>query len=98
MGSSAISGTGDVNRHIDHQLAQSPNDQIQRTRIRSDRVRMNVLSVLKSRTRTAGLCGVIIVDSRSTGVEMSTNGNAGSIIDSTGFPLMPASCTSASYR
>ena len=43
----------------------------------SDRVMMNVLSVLKSRTSTAGLSGVIIVESRSTGVEMSTNGNAG---------------------
>ena len=47
-----------------------------RTRMTSDRVMMNVLSVLKSRTSTAGLPGVIIVDSRSTGVEMSTNGNA----------------------
>ena len=48
---------------------------------------MNVLSVLKSRTSTAGFCGVIIVDSRSTGVEMSTNGNAGCMIDSTGCAL-----------
>src|SRR5262249_4045652 len=39
-----------------------------RTRMRSDRVMMNVLSVLKSRTSTAGFWGVIIVDSRSTGV------------------------------
>src|SRR4029077_9304612 len=71
----AILRTGDVNCHIDHQFAKSPNDQIQRTRMRSDRVKMKVLSVLKSRTSTAGLCGVIIVDSRSTGVEISTNGN-----------------------
>ena len=43
----------------------------------SDRVMMNVFSVLKSRTSTAGFSGVIIVDSSCTGVEMSTNGNAG---------------------
>jgi len=43
----------------------------------SDRVMMNVLSVLKSRTSTAGIDGVIIVDSRSIGVETSTSGNAG---------------------
>ena len=53
----------------------------------SDRVMMNVLSVLKSRTSTAGFAGVIIVDSSSTGVEMSTNGNAGCMIDSTGSRL-----------
>src|SRR5687768_8994039 len=43
------------------------------TRITSDRVMMNVLSVLKSRTSTAGFCGVIIVARSSTGMEMSTN-------------------------
>src|SRR6185312_2761549 len=58
-----------------------------RTLMRSDRVMMNVLSVLKSRTSTAGLCGVIIVDSRSTGVETSTNGNAGCMMVSTGCDL-----------
>ena len=52
---------------------------------------MKVLSVLKSRTSTAGLAGVIIVDSRSTGVEMSTNGKAGCMIVSTGSPLVPES-------
>ena len=57
------------------------------TRIMSERVMMNVLSVLKSRTSTAGFCGVIIVASRSTGVEMSTNGNAGCMIVSTGCAL-----------
>ena len=35
----------------------------------SERVMMNVFSVLKSRTSTAGFSGVIIVDSNSTGVE-----------------------------
>ena len=45
---------------------------------------MNVLSVLKSRTSTAAFTGVIIVARTSTGVEMSTNGNAGCMIDSTG--------------
>ena len=39
------------------------------TRMMSDRVMMNVFSVLKSRTSTAGFSGVIIVDSRTTGVE-----------------------------
>jgi hypothetical protein len=55
----------------------------QSTRITSDRVMMNVFSVLKSRTSTAGLTELIIVDSSSTGVEMSTNGNAGCMIVST---------------
>jgi hypothetical protein len=49
---------------------------------------MNVLSVLKSRTSTAGIAGVIIFDSRSTGIETSTKGNAGCMIDSTGSVLM----------
>ena len=49
----------------------------------SDRVMMNVFSVLKSRTSTAGFSSVIIVDSRTTGVEMSTKGNAGCMISST---------------
>src|SRR5690606_26624287 len=49
----------------------------QSTRITSERVMMKFLSVLKSRTSTAGFCGVIIVESSSTGVEMSTNGKAG---------------------
>src|SRR5262249_19034898 len=66
------------------------------TRIRSDRVMMNVLSVLKSRTSTAGFCGVIIVDSSSTGVETSTNGNAGCMIDSTGCAFTSGSRTSSS--
>src|SRR5207253_725445 len=39
----------------------------QRTLITSDRVMMNVLSLLKSRTSTAGFCGVIISASTSTG-------------------------------
>src|SRR5205823_6343244 len=97
-----------VNRLADHvrQLAPvyrvahgaSQREESHSTRIRSERVMMKVLSVLKSRTRTAGLCGVIIVESRSTGVEMSTNGNAGSIIDSTGWPLIPELRTSSWYR
>ena len=61
----------------------------------SDRVMMNVLSVLKSRTSTAGLSGVIIVESRSTGVEMSTNGNAGCMIDSTGSRFTAGLLTSS---
>src|SRR5439155_27126428 len=65
------------------------------TRIISDRVMMNVLSVLKSRTRTAGFCGVIIVARRSTGVEASTNGNAGCMIASTGFVLTSGSLTNS---
>ena len=56
---------------------------------------MNVLSVLKSRTSTAGVAGVIIVASRETGVEMSTNGNAGCMIDSTGSLLIEGSLTSS---
>ena len=51
--------------------------------------------VLKSRTSTAGFSGVIIVDSRSTGVEMSTNGNAGCMIDSSGWLLTAEFCTSS---
>ena len=50
---------------------------------------MNVLSVLKSRTSTAGFAGVIIVDSSSTGVEISTNGNAGCMMVSTGSFFTP---------
>src|SRR5258708_1027278 len=71
-------------------IPKSPNPRIHRTRIRSDRVMMNVLSVLKSRTSTAGFCGVIIVCSRSTGVETSTKGKAGCMIVSTGCDLMSA--------
>src|SRR5262245_26459625 len=67
----------------------------QRTRMTSERVMMNVLSVLKSRTSTAGFSGVIIVESRSTGVEMSTNGNAGCMIDSTARVLIAESFTSS---
>src|SRR6185369_8936636 len=67
----------------------------QSTRMRSDLVMMNVLSVLKSRTSTAGFCGVIIVCSRSTGVETSTNGNAGCMMVSTGCDLMSAFFTSS---
>ena len=58
---------------------------------------MNVLSLLKSRTSTAGLSGVIIVDSRSTGVDISTNGNAGCMIDSTGSVFTEGSRTSSAY-
>jgi hypothetical protein len=54
------------------------------TRMMSERVTMNVLSVLKSRIRTAGFWGVIIVDRSSTGVEMSTNGKACCMMASTG--------------
>jgi predicted transcriptional regulator len=39
----------------------------------------------------AGVAGVIIVASSDSGVEMSTNGNAGCMIDSTGSLLMPGS-------
>ena len=52
----------------DHERAKAQH----RIRMTSDRVMMNVLSVLKSRTSTAGFSGVIIVASRSTCVEMST--------------------------
>ena len=69
---------------------------IQRTRITSDLVMIKVLSVLKSRTRTAGLWGVIIVDSRSSGVETSTKGNAGCMIVSTGCAFTSGLRTSAS--
>ncbi len=61
----------------------------------SERVMMNVLSVLKSRTRTAGFCGVIIVETRSTGVEMSTKGNAGCMIEPTGRRFTSGSATSS---
>jgi len=57
------------------------------TLMMSERVMINVLSVLKSRTSTAGFSGVIIVAIASTGVEISTNGNAGCIIVSTGSSL-----------
>ena len=69
-----------------------------KTRMMSDLVMMKVFSVLKSRTRTAGFSGVIIVDSSSTGVEMSANGNAGCIIASTGFHLMSGLRTNSLYR
>src|SRR5258705_8229996 len=73
-----------ANQLLDYPIIQLPNHS---TRMRSDRVMMNVLSVLKSLTRTAGFCSVIIVCSRSTGVETSTNGNAGCMIVSTGCDL-----------
>ncbi len=57
---------------------------------------MNVLSVLKSRTSTAGFWGVIIVDNRSTGVDTSTNGKAGCMIVSTGCALTAGFLTSSS--
>jgi len=61
------------------------------TRMTSDRVMMKVLSVLKSRTSTAGLLGLSIVERSSTGVETSTNGKAGCIIASTGFVTITTS-------
>src|SRR5512141_2146395 len=64
---------------------QTPQRLHRRTRMISDRVMMKVLSVLKSRTRTAGFWGVIIVETRSTGVEISTNGKAGCMMDATGW-------------
>src|SRR4029079_13442005 len=66
------------------------------TRIKSERVLMKVLSVLKSRTSTAGFCGVIIVDSRSTGVDTSTKGKAGCMIVSTGCAFTAGWRTSSS--
>src|SRR5512132_3847327 len=74
---------------------QTPQSLHRRTRMISDRVMMKVLSVLKSRTRTAGFWGVIIVDTRSTGVEMSTNGKAGCMIDSTGWLFTAGLLTSS---
>src|SRR5688500_1620944 len=56
-----------------------------RTRMMSERVMMNVFCVLKSLTSSAGLSGVIIGDSSCTGVDASTNGNAGCMIASTGL-------------
>ena len=80
-------GKGDKDRSTlpdSHRGAIPARPPQQIARMTSDRVMMKVLSLLKSRTRTAGLSGVIIVESSSTGVEMSTNGNAGCMIDSTG--------------
>ena len=56
---------------------------------------MNVLSVLKSRTSTAGFWGVIMVATSSTFVEMSTNGKAGCMIVSTGRFFASGSVTRA---
>jgi hypothetical protein len=65
------------------------------TRMMSERVMMNVFVVLKSRTSTAGFCGVIIVARRSTGVDASTKGNAGCMMVSTGFRLTSGSFTNS---
>ena len=84
--------------HEQRRSVERPDPFYAMTRIMSDRVMMNVLSVLKSRSRTAGLVGVIIVASWSTDVDTSTNGNAGCMILSIGRSRTCGSRTSSSYR
>ena len=59
---------------------------------------MKFFSVLKSRTSTAGFSGVIIVESSSTGVEISTKGNAGCMMLSTGCRFTSGFLRNSVYR